>query len=166
MAKETCASCNGPREPDSSSYSYCKACAKKKQRTRYRNTREAAGLIVKPRVEDDLTANDRYYWLKAQSNQPGTCECCSQPSPSLILEHYSTSNPPDPNDMTGVPLAVWCSECHKLAQSLTSDELRRAVLIFQYLARTKVQHSALLKDLVWPDNSTDNGANKKETGAI
>jgi len=166
MAKDTCSKCHGPRELQSPAYSYCIACARRIQRDRYRSDREAAGHVVNPRVIDDT---DRRTYLLNSADRPGTCECCGtvvgEPD-TLTLEHYSNSVPPDPNDFAGVPFALWCSGCHKLAQSLTSDELRRSVLVFQYLARAKVSHGAVLKDLDWPVTPTRDEQKRSDNGDL
>ena len=148
MAREFCADCGKPREPESAAYSYCIECSRRRQREKYREGRKAAGQVVRPRVID---ADERRTFLLANQDKPGGCESCGGHEPvALVLEHYSTSHPPDPNDFAGNPFALWCSECHKTAQSLTLEQLHRAAQVLQSLTRFKVEHGAVLKDLDWP----------------
>ena len=145
MPRETCSICGKPREPESSAYSYCIACGRKRQRDKYRDGRKAAGLTVRARVID---VDERRTFLLNGDKKPGMCESCNMHEPvALVLEHYSNSVPPDPNDFAGIPFALWCSGCHKTAQSLTSEQLHRAAQVLQSLTRFSVEHGAVLRDL-------------------
>lgn len=52
MPKAICSKCKGPREPDSSSSSYCKECTRTYHRERYRQRMKDAGKVVTPRRAD------------------------------------------------------------------------------------------------------------------
>jgi len=148
MAREFCADCGKPREPESAAYSYCIECSRRRQREKYRAGRKAQGLTVRPRVAEP---DERRTFLLNGDKKPGMCESCNMHEPvALTLEHYSTSLPPDPNDFAENPFALWCSECHKTAQSLTLEQLHRAAQVLQSLTRFSVEHGAVLKDLDWP----------------
>lgn len=88
MARENCSKCGNPREADSSSASYCKACTRAYQRTRYRDRRIAAGLQVKPRVANsdnrDSTTAERekefhdIYRAVLINKDPTYCAICAK----------------------------------------------------------------------------------------
>lgn len=52
MPKTICSKCGGPREPESSSASWCRECARTYHRERYRSRMTAAGKTVVPRRQD------------------------------------------------------------------------------------------------------------------
>jgi hypothetical protein len=169
-----CARCRRPRDAEATQYSYCSPCGRARQRERYRGTLTAAGKDYSPRphthaiqttpVIHDANGNvlhgltpeqARRMFLLQSAGKPGPCECCSQHSNALILQHTTTptatttttapsnadtaapatTQTPQTPATTTAPLAVWCSDCTLVARSLTQEQLDRASLLYMHLVR-------------------------------
>lgn len=159
--KPHCSDCGGPREPDSTYYSYCKECGRARGRKRYSDNRLEAGFTVAPRPSTTITREE---FLRQGDNRPGRCECCSRdtalepydPIDSPFAKRATTHNnlntislkdPDDPDAYYGTrPFALLCFECLKVAWYYTPEELNRLSTVLAYLHSRKIRLEDVHRD--------------------
>lgn len=149
MAKDHCSDPftlgTHPREVDSPSGSYCKECAKRYQRERYRMSRQAAGKVVINRVEDPVL---RLRMLREHEDQPGTCEACFgyEPKALVLVGKIEEGRTREWALEWGrsLPFALFCQDCVKLVQDLGLEDWDRLQRVSTFLTRMDANRASLL----------------------
>lgn len=145
MAGATCGRCGGPREFDSPSISYCKACGRAYQRERYRVNQAAMGRVVATRVPGtdgthaptpptgQMLQMRQIFKMLISNNQTGHCSYCGiLTEPQSLLPVYQIQSQP-PTRVPGTPskrrpykkvwdtiIGVACQPCKDTAEMITA----------------------------------------------
>lgn len=149
MAKENCSDPfnlgTHPREADSPSGSYCRTCARRYQRERYRSGREAAGKVVISRSDDPAL---RLGKLHDGEDQPGNCEACLgyEPKGLILVGKVEEGHTREwaLEWSRSLPFALLCRECVRLVQDLGLEDWDRIQRIATFLVRMRTHRSDLM----------------------